>query len=504
MVWRPSRVSTVCLAATAATLLAAGCTPASQSAYSPGAIPYNVCEELAIPTTPGRPFRAELNARRVENRPDGSTVVYESHCVVGRDADGRTLSIALPSPVVSLAEGGTASVTGATVILDPRTPLELRWDAGVQVVRQLPPKSGQFNVSTTFNAQCGPNRSVLPSLLNTRRFESLGERSVSGVPAIGCRVTTGPESAPESEAYVYESWASSELGVEVHRRRRDGRAHYEETMSLDKLRREAPGAALFQPPTGYAVRTLNEAMLDAKNARMPIASPESLAGRWETDIDPSGIVDGLLLTVLTDVEDGPPRIASLTIGVYRREAGQERFAYFIANEGPVTWDGTRLRIEFDPGRMGIVVDIDLTFDEPRARWLGTFGRNRDVRTVELRRPGAFSSAPTPDRLVGNWCDARPSNDPASPRCIRFAQGSDGVLLAWLDRCCFGVVRYGHRLAISRATPESIELTVVSAGGNQHGFAGTLSPDGTSIEGNWLFNRSQLPTTTLRRSGAPRQ
>jgi hypothetical protein len=432
MLWQRYRLPAAFLAvAVAASIQTHTSSPSSQSAYSPATVPYSGCEDLPIPPTPDRPFRAELNAFRVENRPDGSTVISESHCIVGRDSDGRTLWVTLPSPVV-LLDGAIAHVSGPTVVLDPLTRSEWRWDDRTQVARQLRADGSRLNVSTTFNARCGPDPYVtIPSLLSARRFESLGEQLVQGVLASGCRVTTVPGTTPQSEAYVYESWASSELGVEVHRRRRDGRAGYDETMSLDNLHREAPNAELFQPPAGYPVRRLNEALQDAEQARPQIPRPVSLAGRWETDVDASVIVDGLLLTLLTDVSEGINRLMSLTIGVYRREAGEESLGYFIANEGPVTWDGERLRIRFDPGRTSSSVDIDLTFDEPRARWTGTFGRNRDVRTVELRRPGAFSRLPATNRLVGDWCGPRSSIAPASQGCIRLAQGSDGVLLELL-------------------------------------------------------------------------
>jgi hypothetical protein len=241
---------------------------------------------------------------------------------------------------------------------------------------------------------------------------------------------------------------------------------------------------------------LNERLRDDEQAHPMIARPVSLAGRWETDVDASGIVDGLLLTLSTAVIDGIDRLASLTIGVYRREAGEESFRYFIANEGPVTWDGARLRIIFDGGRTRSPLDIDLTFDEPRARWTGTFGRNRDVRTVELRRPGAFKRLSATTRLVGDWCGP---GFGVFQRCIRLRQGSDGVFLGWLDQCCDGVTRYGWLLRISLMPPDSLELTLVASGGNKHGFAGWLSPDGTSIDGYWLFNDAPRPATTLRRA-----
>ena len=114
----------------------------------------------------------------------------------------------------------------------------------------------------------------------------------------------------------------------------------------------APGVVpeLLQKPEGYPVRRLNDTQLVAIQPRPEIPRPVSLAGRWETDVDASGIVDGLLLTLSNSVINGIERLDRLTIGVYQREAGEESLGYFIANEGPVTWDGARLRIMSDAGR----------------------------------------------------------------------------------------------------------------------------------------------------------
>ena len=51
-----------------------------------------------IPVVTGKPFHAEVNARRVQIKPDGSQAVYESHDILARDTDLRVFSEHLASP----------------------------------------------------------------------------------------------------------------------------------------------------------------------------------------------------------------------------------------------------------------------------------------------------------------------------------------------------------------------------------------------------------------------
>src|SRR5205823_1250434 len=67
--------------------------------WSSGAIPYGAAN-MAIdifPAVTGKPFNTQVNARKIETKPDGKQITYESHGVLARDSNGRVLQEGLPS-----------------------------------------------------------------------------------------------------------------------------------------------------------------------------------------------------------------------------------------------------------------------------------------------------------------------------------------------------------------------------------------------------------------------
>jgi hypothetical protein len=475
------------------------------SQYAPGAIPSGASMPINIyPAVTGRPFRAEVNARRIETKPDGKQITYEFHGILARDSEGRVLQETLPSPQVPIA-GGAAFMTHTVKVTDPDARVELRWDDLTRTVIKAPPLPQQLTARPQPLDRCENDQGAVRSYPNgrTQRAEALGERTIQGTLTRGCRIYTFIPAAAGSNdqptTVTDDSWTSPELRVALLRIHHDpGRE--DETVRLDKINRVEPDHRIFQPPPDYQVHDPEQEELQREQAQPPITHPELLAGPWETTNPASGAIDGFNISLLTKLRDAAEYLSTIEIRVYHRQGQNEVGGSFTINgDSNNTWDGKRLRLQFTPRTPdAAALDLDLTFDQTRQQWTGTFNRNGFARQVILKRPRARSNP-----LVGDWylhtdrSRRLPAGTFYETLCLHIAQRNDGSLVAWEDRRNGPAMNpYGQKLKVLSAENNSIRVQTDNAGGNTVGFTGSLSADGTSIEGHASTNGTQNPRTMI--------
>jgi hypothetical protein len=225
--------------------------------YSPDAIPYGPIlgvQDDAFLT--GKPFYAEINARKVEQRPDGKPIVYEAHGALARDSEGRIHREQFPSPVVVRSDGRRAGAISAVIVFDPVAGIELRWGARkTTVARASLFRSVGDRASDVLDACEHDAGKTRYQRGETQVIESLGERIIQGIKVQGCRVTTfipaGTIRNDHDSTVTDDSWTSYEMHLTIVKTHHDPTISEDEILELDNIERAEPDPALFQAPPGY-------------------------------------------------------------------------------------------------------------------------------------------------------------------------------------------------------------------------------------------------------------
>lgn len=224
----------------------------------------------AKPSTSGiyQPYTAEYRITRVQTLADGTTITHVSTEVIARDSEMRHY--------LATTEEGERQNTHAS-ITNPVDGIQADWDSrskSANVVK-LPPQeqrqgcwsddAGLWHMNwpatpaTAGAAASSPPKMIPPQVHNDANTESLGTQTIQGVEAIGTRkVQTVPAGADGNDAPMVtteESWWSNSLGILVRLVRDDPR-NGTTTRELVNLTVGEPDPALFQPPDGYAVKTI--------------------------------------------------------------------------------------------------------------------------------------------------------------------------------------------------------------------------------------------------------
>jgi hypothetical protein len=480
-----------------------------------------------IPVVTGKPFRAEVNARRVQIKPDGSQAVYESHDILARDIDGRVFSEHLASPRPTAPRGGSFTPHGAS-IFDPVAMTQMRWSdfespTGVRPLSNTITK-WRLNLAgsgpTRLSACDGDHPAIRTYPYNrvTQRIEDLGERTIQNIPVKGCRVTTSipgePATGQPPDTVVEEDWTSAEMGMRLLSTHHDEGSKEDEIIELDSLVRGAPDPKLFLPPSGYAIKDIDQELAQAQKAKVPLpqAGPktEELAGAWETE-DPilgKGTEFGILLKISSDkqlqlqqgkvVSEGPQRVTTFQIRVYQRTGGSDQGGWFSAlpasSNGGASWNGQQLQLNYAGGTFtSDTLALNLTFNASDPSWAGSYTRNAVTKQIRLSRPGAGPKT-NPNPVAGTWMAPQTSGIPGA--CVHITRGTDGSLVGWRNQGSpvFVGAPQGPMTQETDGQPlevhfENNSITLEDAfvaavaGGLPFRFTGTLSPDGTQIVGS---------------------
>ncbi len=206
-------------------------------------------QSIYIPPLPNVPFTATVNTNWVRSLEDGSTVTLQNHRTIARDSLGRIYQ----ERRFLLPEGDARqNLINQIEISDPRT----------HVLYTCQPDSHTCQVRNYFAGTrqvpavpAGPLRNGSGVL--TR--ETLGENTVSGVPAVGTRETTtlnaGAIGSDRAIAIVKEFWYSPLLGINLIEKRQDPRFGTQ-SFDVDDIRLGEPDARLFAVPADFSVRDL--------------------------------------------------------------------------------------------------------------------------------------------------------------------------------------------------------------------------------------------------------
>lgn len=466
------------------------------------------------PATAGQPFHAEVKTRKAKVQPDGKQSIQESRAILARDSEGRVFREQLASSRIAQADGSYSFTPHSVSISDPVAMVDMRWDdqtdaaLGPKTVLKTAlwtgPGGGRAQPLDACQREKGATRSYPNG--ETQKIEDLGERTIQGIQAHGCRVTTfipaGAIHNVQPMTVTDDSWTSYEMRLRLLSLHRDPAKGEETTTELDNIVRGEPDTALFQPPPDYQLRDMEPEKKRHEQSQLPVTHPESYAGPWETRDPKSGVIDGIFLWANTEVRQSTEYLGQLQIKVYRREGNATTENWFTAKEGTdTTWDGKRLQLKLRPVAAGdVALNIDLTFDPVQQGWSGTFSRGGLAKQVRLQRPGA--SVHASNRFVGDWFLQADSlrHLPYSAFCIHVAQADDGTLVVWQHTKSGHIINaptqneYAKELAVEDVTFDSIALVVASSKwfGNRVTFTGTLSPDGSQIEGRWATNGQPSP------------
>jgi hypothetical protein len=245
--------------------------------------------------------------------------------------------------------------------------------------------------------------------------------------------------------------------------------------------------------------------------QLSIATPEDLAGRWETSDGHGGMV-GMHVIVSTHVEGAPVSLIrhkqyldDLDIGLYQRtgaDVGEFDFSFFSTSaDGGVVWDGQQLRMLAPQRGDQPKVEISLSWDETKKQWDGHYEHGEFSRTVTLKRPENEHVS----SLVGTWFESKGMMN----NCVHIAQQADGVFTAWFDDILIpGRMRYANgiqppqqsrehygeiaKVNIAPSGEMTVELRAYTAMCCSHPFVARISPDGSKLIGSWSSAPNQAP------------
>ena len=515
-------------------------TPPLSSQWAPGAVPAGGGIRVsAYPIVTGEPFIAENNSRSVQIR-NGERTIYESRSIIARDSSGRVPTRTAESPHVLFPDGGgVAFVPASSSISDPAAGVRLYWmERGppqldvVVLKNRILPNTPQSR-SQPLNAcerESGHTRNYPNG--ETQQIADLGERTIHNILTRGCRVTTfipaGAIHNNQPLTITDDSWSSPQLRINLIHVHHDP-SGADMTEQLENIATGEPDPSLFQPPPGYKVQDMDAEREEQERSQVTVEpggpDTEMLAGAWETD-DPFASKPsqmGILLEILANrrvpfhqgkvVGDGPEKIASLDVRVYQRVAREDKGGWFSTTKhGGASWDGHQLRIEFNGRGAGTFIQgelaLDLTFNEQKRFWMGSYTRDSVTRPVLLARPGASRKAVS-NPFLGGWSE---NGRIGGLRCVYIAQGLDGTLLAWRDTRMGPTINPNEGMTTATFQENNGDALGVQIIGNtvtlQEGiywggiagqpprkFTGKLSPDESQIMGSWEVPGPQSQPTT---------
>lgn len=225
-----------------------------------------------------QPYQAQAVTEVKQTLADGSHISQTTSATVARDSEGRTVRIQKLSamgPWKSASDSSQTNEPTLTTIFDPvaKTHTDYTSDnkiAHVLPMPPLPPGGAQgegpgFAVFASRSAVAGPGPvtfsvgrgdSALPVVGRDAKTESLGAKSIEGVPVTGTKTTdTIPAGAIGNDkdlVITRETWYSSDLKLVLQSTQTDPRFG-ETTYSLTNIQRNEPDPSLFQVPAGYSV-----------------------------------------------------------------------------------------------------------------------------------------------------------------------------------------------------------------------------------------------------------
>ena len=217
-----------------------------------------------------------------------------------------------------------------------------------------------------------------------------------------------------------------------------------------------------------------------------VQRPERFSGIWEAE-DGSGGAVGLHLILQTKTQ----LVEEVSAGIYHRHGSEHQMMdgnYFIS--GPTAGKDRRITLRWHSGlARDPAIDLDLTYEETNQSWRGFFHRGEFAKEVVLRRPAPVRGT-APSLLAGTWASVALGIN----GCVHIVQQPDGNFAGWSDDLASAVIyeSYGDLVKVQATSKNAlvIEFKAFTGVCCAHFFAGTLSPDGSVIIGNWRAGSNQ--------------
>jgi len=210
----------------------------------------------AFPIIKDEPYTANVFMQDVRTGPDGKRTIHEAFNIHMRDSAGRVRDEQLATP--RDANGGFTQ--GGVQVIDPVSMQDVQWNETTKTVytSPIPASCASYQGKRMLdcprrNASCGAGHPPCNARDGQVAYEVLGERTIEGIRAEGCRITRTLRAKPGSEQPDFsatEIWASPELEINLLTTERyaDGT---ERLTRLTNIRRDEPAHTLFQVPEGY-------------------------------------------------------------------------------------------------------------------------------------------------------------------------------------------------------------------------------------------------------------
>ena len=210
----------------------------------------------AFPIVKDEPYTANVFAQNVSTTPDGKRTIHEAFNIHMRDSAGRVLDQQLATP----RDPNGGFTQGGVQVIDPVSMQDVKWEEDTKTVYTSPIPASYASYQrkpildcARRNATCGADHAPCDARDGQVAYEILGERTIEGIRAEGCRITRTLQAKPGSDQpdfSVTEIWASPELEINLLTTERyaDGT---ERLTRLTNIRRDEPDHTLFQVPDGY-------------------------------------------------------------------------------------------------------------------------------------------------------------------------------------------------------------------------------------------------------------
>jgi hypothetical protein len=219
----------------------------AQPQRTPGALSMgsSVTFAAAFPIVKDEPYTANVFVQDVRTGLDGKRTIHEAFNIHMRDSAGRVRDEQLATP--RDANGGFTQ--GGVQVIDPVSMQDVQWSETTKTVYTSPIPANYASYQRRPILDCP--RGNTPD--GQVAYENLGERTIEGIRAEGCRMTRTLHAKSGSEQpdfSVTEIWASPELEISLLTtvRYADGT---ERLTRLTNIRRDEPAHTLFQVPEGY-------------------------------------------------------------------------------------------------------------------------------------------------------------------------------------------------------------------------------------------------------------
>jgi hypothetical protein len=226
-----------------------------------------------------RPYEAQAVTEMKQTLADGSHIVQTNTATVARDSEGRTVRIQKLSsigPWKSSSDSSQADGPTLTSVFDPVTKTHINYSTDNKVAHEMTipnlpagavmttgfavsaagPGSPGAGVGGMMWSVQGKTASAQPAGGMEAKTESLGAKTIEGVPADGTRVTsTIPKGAIGNDSDIVitrETWYSADLQLVLQSSQDDPRFG-QTTYSLSNIQRNEPDGSLFQVPAGYRI-----------------------------------------------------------------------------------------------------------------------------------------------------------------------------------------------------------------------------------------------------------